>query len=119
MNDGVWLGRDGGPPPFAVGMGSRSKTEDKLRQCHGGVIAGILATVDENLTIDLGANHLVGALRNRWARPPFAHAQGKWREGAPIPQGADDENSAEIDRQVLVYGGQDRGKNAIGIYCKY
>jgi len=35
-----------------------------------------LATVDENLTIDLGANHLVGALRNRCARPPFALGMG-------------------------------------------
>src|SRR5262249_49917038 len=39
-------------------------------------IAGILAPVDENLAIDLGANDLVGALRNRCARPPFALGMG-------------------------------------------
>jgi N-acetylneuraminic acid mutarotase len=48
-----------------------------------------------------------------------AHAQGKWRAGAPIPQGANEVIGAEIDGQVLVYGGQDPGNNAMGIFWKF
>src|SRR5258705_11123106 len=50
---------------------------------------------------------------------PAAHAQGKWRTGTPIPQGANEVIGAEIDGQVLVYGGQDPGKNAMGIFWKF
>src|SRR5258707_1170985 len=49
---------------------------------------------------------------------PAAHAQGKWRAGTPIPQGANEVIGAEIDGQVLVYGGQDPGNNAMGIFWK-
>src|SRR3984893_17153341 len=50
---------------------------------------------------------------------PAAHAQGKWRAGMPIPQGANEVIGAEIDGQVLVYGGQDPRNNAIGIFWKF
>lgn len=50
---------------------------------------------------------------------PAAHAQGKWRTGTPIPQGANEVIGAEIDGQVLVYGGQDPGNNAMGIFWKF
>jgi N-acetylneuraminic acid mutarotase len=48
-----------------------------------------------------------------------AHAQGKWRAGTPIPQGANEVIGGEIDGQVLVYGGQDPGNNAMGIFWKF
>src|SRR4029078_13170516 len=47
---------------------------------------------------------------------PAAHAQGKWRTGTPIPQGANEVIGAEIDGQVLVYGGQDPGNKSMGIF---
>ena len=53
------------------------------------------------------------------AMAPAAHAQGKWRAGTPIPQGANEVIGAEIDGQVLVYGGQDHGNNAMGIFWKF
>ena len=53
------------------------------------------------------------------AMAPAAHAQGKWRTGTPIPQGANEVIGAEIDGQVLVYGGQDPGNNAMGIFWKF
>jgi N-acetylneuraminic acid mutarotase len=53
------------------------------------------------------------------ATAPAAHAQGKWRMGTPIPQGANEVIGAEIDGQVLVYGGQDPGNNAMGIFWKF
>ena len=53
------------------------------------------------------------------AAAPAAHAQGKWRAGTPIPQGANEVIGAEIDGQVLVYGGQDPGNNAMGIFWKF
>src|SRR5215470_7574674 len=53
------------------------------------------------------------------ALAPTAHAQGKWRTGTPIPQGANEVIGAEIDGQVFVYGGQDPGNNAMGIFWKF
>src|SRR5262245_13644148 len=53
------------------------------------------------------------------ALAPAAQAQGKWRAGTPIPQGANEVIGAEIDGQVLVYGGQDPGNNAMGIFWKF
>ncbi len=35
-----------------------------------------------------------------------AHAQGKWRAGAPIPQGANEVLGGAIDGQMFVYGGR-------------
>ena len=52
------------------------------------------------------------------AMAPAAHAQGKWRTGTPIPQGANEVIGAEIDGQVLVYGGQYPGNNAMGIFSE-
>ena len=49
-----------------------------------------------------------------------AKAQGKWRLGAPIPQGANEVLGAVIDGQVFVYGGQDGATNKPqGIFYKY
>ena len=53
------------------------------------------------------------------APAPAAHAQGKWRTGTPIPQGANEVIGAEIDGQVFVYGGQDPKNNAMGIFWKF
>jgi N-acetylneuraminic acid mutarotase len=47
------------------------------------------------------------------------HAQGKWRVGAPIPEGANEVIGAAIGDQVLVYGGQDPTNKAMGIFWKY
>jgi N-acetylneuraminic acid mutarotase len=52
----------------------------------------------------------------------FAHAanaQGKWRTGAPIPQGANEVIGAAIDGQVYVYGGQDPASKPQGIFFRY
>jgi hypothetical protein len=38
-----------------------------------------LAAIDKNLSIDLSADDLVRALRNRRARPPFALGMGSRR----------------------------------------
>jgi N-acetylneuraminic acid mutarotase len=48
-----------------------------------------------------------------------AEAQGKWRLGAPIPQGANEVIGASIDGQVFVYGGQDPLNKPQGIFYKY
>jgi N-acetylneuraminic acid mutarotase len=48
-----------------------------------------------------------------------AKAQGKWRLGAPIPQGANEVLGAAIDGQVFVYGGQDPSNKPQGIFYKY
>ena len=48
-----------------------------------------------------------------------ALAQGKWRVGAPIPEGANEVLGAAIDGQVLVYGGQDPTNKPQGMFWKY
>src|SRR5260370_3137839 len=48
-----------------------------------------------------------------------AHAQGKWRAGAPLPQGPNEAIGAEIDGAALLYGGQDPGNNDMGLFCKF
>jgi N-acetylneuraminic acid mutarotase len=48
-----------------------------------------------------------------------AHAQGKWRSGAPIPQGANEVIGGAIDGQFLVYGGQDAASKPLGIFYAY
>src|ERR1700681_4679350 len=48
-----------------------------------------------------------------------AHAQGKWRQGEPIPQGATEVIGAAIGNQMLVYGGQDAGSKPMGIFYAY
>jgi N-acetylneuraminic acid mutarotase len=48
-----------------------------------------------------------------------AQAQGKWRQGAPVPQGANEVIGAAVDGQFLVYGGQDAGNKPMGIFYAY
>ena len=48
-----------------------------------------------------------------------AEAQGKWRLGAPIPQGANEVLGAAVGGQVYVYGGQDPSNTPQGIFYKY
>jgi N-acetylneuraminic acid mutarotase len=48
-----------------------------------------------------------------------AEAQGKWRSGSPIPQGANEVIGAAVGDQVFVYGGQDPQSRAQGIFFKY
>jgi N-acetylneuraminic acid mutarotase len=45
--------------------------------------------------------------------------QGKWRAGAPIPQGANEVIGAAIGDAVLVYGGADQSNKPMGIFWKY
>src|SRR5437660_2013535 len=53
------------------------------------------------------------------AAAPAAHAQGKWRAGAPIPQGANEVIGAAVDGQIYVYGGQDASMTPQGLFFKY
>jgi N-acetylneuraminic acid mutarotase len=48
-----------------------------------------------------------------------AQAQGKWRSGPPIPQGANEVIGAAIEGQVYVYGGQDPQNKAQGLFYRY
>ena len=48
-----------------------------------------------------------------------ASAQGKWRAGAPIPQGANEVIGGAIDGQMFVYGGQDSANKPMGIFWRY
>jgi N-acetylneuraminic acid mutarotase len=48
-----------------------------------------------------------------------AHAQGKWRVGEPIPQGANEVIGAVVGNQMLVYGGQDAVSKPMGIFYAY
>jgi N-acetylneuraminic acid mutarotase len=50
---------------------------------------------------------------------PGAQAEGKWRIGAPIPQGANEVIGAPIDGQFYVYGGQDSGNKPQGLFFRY
>jgi hypothetical protein len=40
-----------------------------------------LTAIDKNLTVDLGADYLVGALRNGRTRPPFTLGMGSRCQG--------------------------------------
>jgi N-acetylneuraminic acid mutarotase len=48
-----------------------------------------------------------------------AQAQGKWRSGAPIPQGANEVIGAAVGGQIYVYGGQDATMTPQGLFFKY
>lgn len=48
-----------------------------------------------------------------------ALAQGAWKQGAPIPQGANEVIGASVGGVMLVYGGQDPANKAMGILWKY
>src|SRR5260370_21990491 len=46
-------------------------------------------------------------------------AEGKWRVGAPIPEGANEVIGAAIEGQVYVYGGQDSANKPQGLFFRY
>src|SRR5258708_4294921 len=50
---------------------------------------------------------------------PDVRAEGKWRVGAPIPEGANEVLGAAIEGQVYVYGGQDSGNKPQGLFFRY
>jgi N-acetylneuraminic acid mutarotase len=50
---------------------------------------------------------------------PDVRAEGKWRVGAPIPQGANEVIGAAIEGQVYVYGGQDSANKPQGLFFRY
>src|SRR5712691_7660197 len=45
-------------------------------------------------------------------------AQGAWKQGPPIPQGANEVIGANVGGSVLVYGGQDPAGKPMGIFWK-
>ncbi len=47
-----------------------------------------------------------------------AGAQGKWSPGPPIPEGANEVIGANVNGQLLVYGGQDQ-KGPMGIFWRF
>src|SRR5258708_27032077 len=46
-------------------------------------------------------------------------AQGAWKQGPPIPQGANEVIGANVGGSVLVYGGQDPAGKPMGIFWKF
>jgi len=48
-----------------------------------------------------------------------ALAQGAWKQGTPIPQGANEVIGAKVGANMLVYGGQDMANKAMGIFWKF
>src|SRR6266568_2675541 len=48
-----------------------------------------------------------------------ALAQGSWKPGAPIPQGANEVIGANVGGYVLVYGGQDPANKPMGLFWKF
>ncbi|HEY6721396.1 MAG TPA: DUF1668 domain-containing protein [Burkholderiales bacterium] len=48
-----------------------------------------------------------------------AFAQGSWKQGPPIPQGANEVIGANVGGNVLVYGGQDGAGKSMGIFWKF
>jgi N-acetylneuraminic acid mutarotase len=54
-----------------------------------------------------------------WCGVSPAQAQGKWRAGAPIPEGANEVIGAAVEGQILVYGGQDPQSKPQGIFYRY
>src|SRR6266853_1128276 len=50
---------------------------------------------------------------------PDVRAEGKWRVGAPIPEGANEVIGAAIEGQVYVYGGQDSANKPQGLFFRY
>jgi len=49
----------------------------------------------------------------------FVQAQGAWKQGPPIPQGANEVIGASVGGNVLVYGGQDPANKPMGIFYKF
>jgi N-acetylneuraminic acid mutarotase len=50
---------------------------------------------------------------------PSALAQGKWRSGAPVPEGANEVIGGTLDGQMFVYGGQDMANKPQGLFFSY
>src|ERR1700681_220215 len=48
-----------------------------------------------------------------------AFAQGAWKQGAPIPQGANEVIGAALNGRMLVYGGQDGSGKSMGIFWMF
>src|SRR5690349_6192118 len=48
-----------------------------------------------------------------------ALAQGSWKQGPPIPQGANEVIGANVGGSVYVYGGQDPSGKPMGIFWKF
>src|ERR1700730_14257189 len=48
-----------------------------------------------------------------------ARAQGKWRAGPPIPEGANEVIGAQVAGFLLVYGGQDPQSKPQGLFFKF
>ena len=46
-------------------------------------------------------------------------AQGAWKQGPPIPQGANEVIGGAIGGSILVYGGQDATSKPMGIFWKF
>jgi N-acetylneuraminic acid mutarotase len=46
-------------------------------------------------------------------------AQGAWKQGAPIPQGANEVIGGSLGGSMLVYGGQDGTGKSMGIFWKF
>src|SRR5258708_34391058 len=46
-------------------------------------------------------------------------AQGAWKQGPPIPQGANEVIGANVGGSGLVYGGQDPPGKPMGIFWKF
>jgi len=53
------------------------------------------------------------------AASTLACAQGAWKQGTPIPQGANEVIGATVGGAMLVYGGQDPKSQAMGIFWKF
>jgi N-acetylneuraminic acid mutarotase len=49
----------------------------------------------------------------------MVQAQGKWIQAAPIPEGANEVLGGQINGKIYVYGGQDMGNHAMGIFWRY
>lgn len=64
----------------------------------------------------IGALILVAAL---FLVPTGARGQGAWKQGPPIPQGANEVIGAAVGGQVLVYGGQGPDSKPMGIFWKF
>src|SRR5258708_21002490 len=50
---------------------------------------------------------------------PGAFAQGSWKQGSPIPQGANEVIGANVGGSMLIYGGQDPTGKSMGIFWKF
>src|SRR5215470_28933 len=70
-------------------------------------------------TLPLQALAVASLLAAALAFTPGAWAQGKWRVGAPIPQGANEVIGAALDGQIYVYGGQDSANRPQGLFFRY